>query len=89
MLQVGRYYCVASNERGQATKSILVTGLTSNIRVTSDRSEQICGHILHRDFQFRFSQLDTEYLLQWEVETESDVSEWVILVSSPSEASVC
>lgn len=61
---VGRYYCVASNERGQATKSILVTGLASNIRVTSDR----------------FSQLDTEYLLQWEVETESDVSEWVILV---------
>ena len=52
-------------------------------------SEQICGDILHRDFQFRFSQLDTEYLLQWEVETESDVSEWVILVSSPSEASVC
>lgn len=61
---VGRYYCVASNERGQATKSILVTGLASNIQVTSDR----------------FSQLDTEYLLQWEAETESDVSEWVILV---------
>ena len=38
LLQVGRYYCVASNERGQATKSILVTGLASNIRVTSDRS---------------------------------------------------
>ena len=36
-VQVGRYYCVASNERGQATKSILVTGLASNIRVTSDR----------------------------------------------------
>ena len=44
-LQVGRYYCVASNERGQATKSILVTGLASNIRVTSDRSEIICGDI--------------------------------------------
>ena len=37
VFQVGRYYCVASNERGQATKSILVTGLASNIRVTSDR----------------------------------------------------
>ena len=40
---------------------------------------------------FRFSQLDTEYLLQWEAETESDVSEWVILVSSSSqsEARIC
>ena len=42
VFQVGRYYCVASNERGQATKSILVTGLASNIQVTSDRWEQIC-----------------------------------------------
>ena len=35
---------------------------------------------------FRFSQLDTEYLLQWEAETESDVSEWVILVSRDSQS---
>ena len=88
VLQVGRYYCVASNERGQATKSILVTGLASNIRVTSDRSEIICGDIFVfiSKLLIRFSQLDTEYLLQWEAETESDVSEWVILVSSQSEA---
>ena len=43
---------------------------------------------LFPNFQFRFSQLDTEYLLQWEAESESDVSEWVILVSSQSEAGI-
>ena len=34
---VGRYYCVASNSYGQATKSILVTGKPSNIRAVSER----------------------------------------------------
>ena len=49
-VQVGRYYCVASNERGQATKSILVTGLASNIRVTSDRWEsgRVMTGYMHR-----------------------------------------
>ena len=34
---VGRYYCVASNTLGQATKSILVTGLPADVEVISER----------------------------------------------------
>jgi len=61
---VGRYYCVASNTLGQATKSILVTGLPANVEVISER----------------FGQLDTEYLLQWQVESESEVVEWLVMI---------
>ena len=34
---LGRYYCLASNKAGQATKSVLVRGLPRDIRVTSHR----------------------------------------------------
>ena len=51
---VGRYYCVASNSLGRATKSILVTGRATNIRMVSQK----------------FGQLDSEYPLQWEVDTQ-------------------
>ena len=53
-VQVGRYYCVASNSLGRATKSILVTGRATNIRMVSQR----------------FGQLDSEYPLQWEADTQ-------------------
>ena len=51
---VGRYYRVASNSLGRATKSILVTGRATNIRMVSQK----------------FGQLDSEYPLQWEADTQ-------------------
>ena len=61
---VGRYYCVASNKHGQATKSILVTGLPEDIRVTSNKA----------------GQLDSEYRLEWEAASKSHILEWRIEV---------
>ena len=33
-----------------------------------------------RMIYFRFGQLDTEYLLQWQVESKSDVVEWLVMI---------
>ena len=33
-----------------------------------------------RMIYFRFGQLDTEYLLQWQVESESEVVEWLVMI---------
>ena len=61
---LGRYYCLASNKAGQATKSILVRGLARGLRVTSQRE----------------GDQDTEYDLTWEVSSGSDILEWAVRV---------
>ena len=61
---LGRYYCLASNKAGQATKSILVRGLPAAIRVSSERE----------------GQHDTEYDLQWQADSRSDILEWAVRV---------
>ena len=61
---LGRYYCLASNKAGQATKSILVRGLAQGLRVTSERE----------------GDQDTEYDLTWEVSSGSDILEWAVRV---------
>ena len=33
-----------------------------------------------RMIYFRFGQLDTEYLLQWQVESKSEVVEWLVMI---------
>ena len=61
---LGRYYCLASNRHGQATKSILVTGLPTDIRMTSDRE----------------GELETQHRLQWEATSRSTILEWRVEV---------
>ena len=61
---LGRYYCLASNKAGQATKSVLVRGLPRDIRVTS-----------HRE-----GDQDTQYGLHWEAKASSDILEWAVRV---------
>ena len=61
---LGRYYCLASNKAGQATKSILVRGLPSDIMLTSQKE----------------GQEDTEYELQWRAGSGSDILEWAVRV---------
>ena len=61
---LGRYYCLASNKAGQATKSILVRGLPSDILVTSERE----------------GEEEAEYELQWRANSRSDILEWAVRV---------
>ena len=61
---LGRYYCLASNKAGQATKSILVRGLPSDIMVTSEGE----------------GERDTEYDLHWRANSRSDILEWAVRV---------
>ena len=61
---LGRYYCLASNKAGQATKSVLVRGLPRDIKMNSQRE----------------GQQDTEYGLHWEAKSRSDILEWAVRV---------
>ena len=61
---LGRYYCLASNTQGGATKSVLVSGLAGEVKVISERQ----------------GELPSEYRLQWEVPAQSDILQWKVQV---------
>ena len=61
---LGRYYCLASNKAGQATKSVLLRGLPRDIRVSSESE----------------GERDTEYDLHWEAKSRADILEWAVRV---------
>ena len=61
---LGRYYCLATNRHGQFSKSILVTELPSDLRLTRDRA----------------GLLDTEHRVEWEAVSRSDILEWKVAV---------